>query len=205
MHTDECDLMCCTRCKWTPLFPSMKIYSWPEVDVGVWLCTFTMQGSVHICFPSAIRLTFLRLRRGQAGKCNKGVEGGEQSLVLAWFNYYHRHQRTFPLGCLALSVQVCMHMHVFMLQRPNFVLVLENVRVQWLTTQGHWHVRWSLSDPGRPQKKVAGHSAISHLCLLCAFHREIQRGWDYHCWRKFLNLVWGISRECKYHINFGGK
>lgn len=33
-HTDECDLMCCSTCKWTPSFSSMKIYSWPEVDVG---------------------------------------------------------------------------------------------------------------------------------------------------------------------------
>ena len=67
-HTDECDLMCCSRCKWTPLFSLMKIYSWPGVDVGLWLCTFTMQGSVHICFPSATRLTFLRQRRGLPGE-----------------------------------------------------------------------------------------------------------------------------------------
>lgn len=176
MHTDECDLMCCSRCKWTPLFPSMKIYSWPEVDVGVWLCTFTMRGSVHICFPSAIRLTFLRLRRGQAGKCNEGVEGGEQSLVLAWFNYYYCYQRTFPLGCLAPSVHVCMCMHAFMLQRPNFVLVLECVRVLWLTTQGHWHVRWSLSDPVRPQTKLLAFLLFLTSSALCAVHREIQGG-----------------------------
>jgi len=82
-HTDECDLMCCSTCKWTPLFSSMKIYSWTEVDVGLWLCTFTMQRSVHICFPSDTRLTFLRQRRGWAGKTKQ--EG--QHLVLAWFNY----------------------------------------------------------------------------------------------------------------------
>lgn len=46
----------------------MKIYSWPGVDVGLWLCTFTKQGSVHICFLSATRLTFLRQRRRWVGK-----------------------------------------------------------------------------------------------------------------------------------------
>lgn len=99
----------------------------------------TTHGSVHICFPSATRLTFLKPGRGREGRENRG--GGWRS-VLVWFNYYC--ERTFALGCL--SEYVCMHLcttlHCFFL---SFFFTFDCMQAcASLLTAG---VGWSFSNP----------------------------------------------------------
>ncbi len=74
------------------------------------------------------------------------------------------------------SAYVCMCIHVFVLQRLTMhqswsacvsacMRVHLCVCVQWLATQGHWHVGWSLSDLLRSIKKNCGLPIISHLVI----------------------------------------